>query len=244
MKPVPTGRELLFRLQLGIPWATLSLVASCVLVTLPLFFDPQRFYLSIGVGYCEQEGEVRWYHPLLTQFVHGAGCGFPPTWFHLGVNVSLFMFFGGLVERVLGSARFALLTAASLIVGAALCQWLVGGHGHGASGMTWSYAPFAALALHAMWRERRGRMLRDDVTVILLFWLVFCLLGLIIRWHVFAVLVSIPFVMVWRRQFSERLREDSRKRTTADRLGIAVFASVFAFNAVVVTLIIAGLLGS
>jgi membrane associated rhomboid family serine protease len=243
MKRVPTGRELLFRLPLGVPWVTLSLIASCVLVTLPVFYDPQRFYLSIGVAYCEEEGAVRWYHPLLTQFVHGAGCGFPPTWFHLGVNVSLFAFFGGLVERVLGSARCALLTAASAFVGAVLCQWLVGGHGHGASGMTWSYAPFAALALQAMWRERRSGMLRDGVTCIMLCWLVFCVLGLVIRWHVFAVLVSLPFVLMWRRPLAEVSSESKRTRTEADCLGIAVFAAVFVFNAVVVALIIAGSLG-
>ena len=244
MKKVPTGRDLLFRLPLGVPWATVALIASCMLVTLPVLYDPQRFYLSIGVGYCEQDGEVRWYHPLLTQFVHGVGCGFPPAWFHLGVNVSLFMFHGALLERVLGAARFALLTAASLIVSGALCQWLVDGHGHGASGITWSYTPFAALAVYAIWREHRGRMFRDGVTVVMLVWLVFCVLGMIIRWHVFAVLVAIPFLLMWRAPFRERLSERSRTRTTADRLGIALFASVFAFNAVVVTLIVAGLLGS
>lgn len=242
MTTIPSGRDLLFRLPLGVPWAAVILSASCVLVTLPVLYDPQRFYLSVGVSYCEQEGEVHWYHPLLTQFVHGVGCGFPPTWFHLFVNVSLFLLFGGLVERVLGSARFALLTAASLIIGAVLCQWLVGGHGHGASGITWSYAPFAAFALHGMWRERRGQMFRDGVTVLMLCWLVFCMLGLIVRWHVFAVLVALPFLLSWRTRFDARLRERSRTRTTADRFGIAIFACVFAFNAAIVTLIIAGVL--
>lgn len=43
VKTVPTARELLFRLPLGVPCATYALIASCVLVTLPLFYDPQYF---------------------------------------------------------------------------------------------------------------------------------------------------------------------------------------------------------
>jgi hypothetical protein len=65
-------------------------------------------------------------------------------------------------------------------------------------------------------------------------------LGLIIRWHVFAVLVSMPFLLIWRERFRNSLREPSRVHTTADRLGVALFVLLFSFCALTVTLIIAG----
>ena len=55
---MPLGSDLLFRLRLGVPWAMLSLVASCLVVSAPMFFDPPRYYPLIGVGYCEQDSPM------------------------------------------------------------------------------------------------------------------------------------------------------------------------------------------
>jgi membrane associated rhomboid family serine protease len=134
----PRASDLLYRGTLGAPWATIFLVATCVLVTLPLFVDPERFYRILGVGFCEEDTRVYWWHALVTPFVHGAGCGFPPTWFHIGINVSLFVFHGAIVERLLGSGRFTLLTLTCLVVQIGLKYVITDGRGHGASGMTWS----------------------------------------------------------------------------------------------------------
>jgi membrane associated rhomboid family serine protease len=242
VKPAPTGRDWLFRLPLGAPWASYALIANCVLVTLPLFIDPARFYPVIGVGYCEQDSTIHWYHALLTQFVHGVGCGFPPTWLHLTINTALFLFHGALVERVLGSARFALLTATNLAVAIVSSHLLVGGRSHGASVMSWSYGLFCALALHALWRAQRWHMFRDGVTCLMALWLVCSALGLIVPWHVLSVVVSLPFFIAWRGLFMQRLSAVSRQRTPADRWGIAFFTSVLVFDVVIVALIIARVL--
>lgn len=209
-----------------------------MLVTLPLFFDPQRFYPSIGVGYCDHDSEIHWYHPLLTQFVHGTGCGFPPSWLHLTVNCSLFLFQGAIVERILGSARFALLTGTNLVVIGALSAWLVGGRSHGASGMCWSYGLFVATLLHGQWRSTRWHMFRDPVTCLIGLWFVLAIAGLVVNWHVYSLLVSVPFFLSWRKLFAEGLRSCSHQRTAADHLGIAFFAGVLLFNIAVVTTLI------
>jgi membrane associated rhomboid family serine protease len=239
VKATPKGRELLFRLPLGPAWASYALIASCVFVTLPLFIDPPRYYPVIGVGYCDYDSPIHWYHWLLTHFVHGTGCGFPPTWFHLTVNTSLFLFHGAVVERVLGGARFALLTATNLAVSVVTSAWLVGGRSHGASGFSWSYGLFIAAALYAQWGDRRWRMFRDPITDAMAFWLAFAVAGLFIRWHLFSVLVSVPFFVAWRKRFNTRLHACSYERTAMDRIGIAFFAGVLMFNIVTVTFLLA-----
>jgi membrane associated rhomboid family serine protease len=238
VKATPTGRDLLFRLPLGPAWASYALIASCIFVTLPLFIDPARYYPIIGVGYCEYDAPIYWYHWLLTHFVHGTGCGFPPTWFHLTVNTSLFFFHGAVVERVLGSARFALLTATNLIVSIVGSAWLVDGRSHGASGFSWSYGLFIAAALYLQWCDQRSRMFRDPVSIAMAFWLVFAFLGLIIRWHLFSILVSVPFFLAWRKRFHERLHARSHERTASDRVGIAFFVGVLLFNVVTVAFLL------
>lgn len=238
MSSAPTGRDLLYRLPLGPAWASFALIASCVIVTLPLFVDPARFYPSIGVGYCEHDSAIHWYHPLLTQFVHGVGCGFPPTWLHLTVNCSLFLFHGAIVERVLGSARFALLTATNLVICMLLSAWLVGGRSHGASGMTWSYGLFIASLLHTQWRDTRWQMFRDPITCMIALWFALAIAGLIMRWHLYSLLVSVPFFLAWRKPFTEALHARSRQRTALDRLGSAFFGCILVFDLVIVTTLI------
>src|SRR4051812_41000298 len=96
--PELQSRALLYRLPLGFPWVMVLLVASCLLVTAPLLLDARRYYLTLGVGFCAEDGVVHWWHYVVAKFVHGAGCGFPPIWFHLGVNILLFVFHGMLAE--------------------------------------------------------------------------------------------------------------------------------------------------
>lgn len=248
--PLPALRasDLLYRRKLGIPWASILLIATCFVVTLPLFIEPRRFYLTLGVGFCEEDGPVRWYHALVTPFVHGAGCGFPPTWFHIGVNVSLFVFQGVLVERLLGSGRYALLTLAGLAVHIPLKYLIIQGRAHGASGMTWSYLLFAFLLLAWMWRAERWRMLRDWATVLLALWVALAVVGLIKHWHLWNVLVSVPFFLAWRKPFRASFEAVARGEAperggrAGNIAGVLVLAALFAFNLLFVVLAAMGIL--
>lgn len=144
MKATPTGRDLLLRLPLGPAWASYALIASCILVTLPLFIDPAR----------------------------------------------------------------------------------------------WSYGLFIAAALYAQWCDQRSRLFRDPVSIAMTFWLVFAFVGLIIRWHLFSVLVSVPFFLAWRKLFQERLHARGYERTPSDRVGIAFFLGVLIFDLVTVAFLL------
>jgi membrane associated rhomboid family serine protease len=229
--------DLLYRSKLGVPWASLLLIASCFLVTIPVFIEPRRYYLTLGVGFCAEDAPVHWWHYVVARFVHGVGCGFPPTWFHIGVNVSLFLFHGAIVERLLGAGRFALLTLTSLAVSVPLAYFFAEGRLHGASCMTWSYMLFLAWLIAWMWKVERWKIFKDWVTGVVAFWLLFGLLGLPKQWHLYNLLVSIPFFFVWRKTLranfdalsrSEALDTGSRAGNLA---GIAACAGIFAFNA-------------
>ena len=236
-----SSRDLLYRARLGFPWVIALLSLSCLLVTAPLFIEPRRFYLTLGVGFCEEDGVVRWWHHLVTNFVHGAGCWFPPTWFHLGVNVALFIFQGALVERVLGAGRVALLTFSCLIVHIVLVYLLVDGRGHGASGMTWSYLLFAIHWLVRAWKTARWRMFADWVTCALVLLSLFATLGLIKHWHLWNLLVSVPFYLAWRKTFASNLDDLSgADHGRGNAVGVTAAALVLAFNAYFVAAAVGG----
>jgi membrane associated rhomboid family serine protease len=132
--------------------------------------------------------------------VHGGG--FPGTTAHLLINCVLFVFLGSLVERTLGSGRFFLLTGTCLVVHTVvhtvLKELIVQGRAQGASGMTWSYGLFVSLMLiHVLSRDGR-RSLRDPSVWFVSLLLLFCCIGLLKHWHLWNLLVSVPFFFWWR----------------------------------------------
>ena len=108
-----------------------------------MFFS-DRYYMVLGAGYGDIDVvSLRWWHTLVTPFVHGGG--WPGAAAHLLINCALFIFLGGMVERLLGAGRFFLVTGTSLGIQMVLKEILVDGRAHGASGMTWSYLLFVGL---------------------------------------------------------------------------------------------------
>jgi hypothetical protein len=247
IKPL-RSRDVVFGTSLRFPWVIALLVACCVLVTAPSFVEPRRFFLTLGVGFCDEDGPVHWWHYLVTPFVHGrgVGCGFPPTWFHLAINVALFAFQGALVERLLGAGRTALLTLTCFAVQIPLRYWLVDGRAHGASGMTWSYLLFVLVWLRWSFGQQRWSMLRDWVTLVLVLLSLFAILGLIKHWHLWNLLVSLPFFLAWRKTLTANIERAARGDALelglrrANAAGVAVTAALLAFNLLFVGAALAG----
>lgn len=246
--PLRTG-DLLYRARLGVPWVTLLLVVTCFLVSTPLFVDPRRFYLTLGVDFCNERGVLHWWHAIVAPFVHGTGCpfpAFPPLGLHVAINVALFVLHGMLVERVLGSGRAAAVTFASLAVHIPLVQILVAGRGHGASGITWSYLLFAIDWLAWIFQRRRWRILAEPLTDAVLLMALFATAGLVKHWHLWNVLVSIPFYLAWRRTFRENLaaiehgETPDRGNRTGSAVGIAIAVAILAFCAYFVVAAVSG----
>jgi membrane associated rhomboid family serine protease len=239
-------RRLFFGRGLGFPYATMLLVAACVVTSLPLFFDT-RYYLVLGIGYYDVDRlTVEWYHRLVTPFVHGGG--FPGLSAHLAINCSLFLVLGTLTERVLGSGRFAAVTFASLAVQILLMEIITHGRGHGASGMTWSYPLFVGAILVFVGRRAGRRSLADPLFLLCGLLLVFEAIGLVKHWHLWNLLVSVPFFLAWRRTLIENLSRiacgeaPDRWRPVCNRLGIAVAAGLCLFTTSMTVAAVAGIL--
>ncbi len=239
--------DISLRLRLGFPWCAALLAAACVLVTLPALIAPARFYLVLGAGCCELDNpHMHWWHPLVTPFLHGVGCGTAPTLLHLVANVALFVLHGAIIERLLGSARFALLTLTGLVVHMLLSYVIASGRTHGASGMTWSYLLFVGFVLAWMYRRERWRWLRDPLSTAVAAAFVLGLAGLTKHWHVWSVLVSVPFLLAWApsmRGNLERIAAGSAPvlGSVAGRIaGIGCCAALVAFDGVVVVGAVAG----
>jgi membrane associated rhomboid family serine protease len=145
--------RLLFGRGLPRPWASWALLAGCLAATLPMAFD-ERLYLVLGADAPEQ----RWWHPLLTVFIHGGGP--PGAALHLAVNGFILLLFGGLLERLLGHNRFLALTAACLATHVAVFKLWAGLPTQGISGVVFGYTLLAAAALGALVRANpRGALL-------------------------------------------------------------------------------------
>jgi membrane associated rhomboid family serine protease len=131
-------------------------------------FDPARFIEDAGVP---QPAGAKWWSFLTSGFIHG-------DWFHLGFNAIWLLIFGTPVARALGSWRFLLLTAGSIIAGSAailFTHWgemisLLGASG-GVAGLTAAAIPiifglgggrsrdvFHALSFDGYSRHRRALM--------------------------------------------------------------------------------------
>jgi hypothetical protein len=242
-----TSSDVLYKRRLGFPWVTFMLLASCVIVSAPLYLDARRYFLTLGVGFCDEDGVVAWWHHLVAHFVHGRGldCGFPSTTLHLFINGALFVFHGMLAERLLGAGRIALLTFVCLAVQIGLMQAL-GARGHGASGMTWSYVLFVIEWLVWSWRPQRWSMFRDWVGWILVALTLFALIGLIKHWHLWNLLVSVPFWFAWRTTLRSNIVAAERGAPldlgsgAGASAGLAAASGVLLFNAFFVAAALGG----
>jgi hypothetical protein len=141
------------------------------------------------------------------------------------VNCALFTFHGMLAERMLGSGRVALLTFFCLAVQIVLAHFTVEGRVHGASGMTWSYGLFVFEWL----RVNRARLRREPFAWVAAALLVFCVAGLVKHWHLWNLLLSVPFFVLWRKHVHA-----PPERDTGRLAGIAAALAVLAFNAMFV----------
>jgi membrane associated rhomboid family serine protease len=121
------------------PLLSLSLVASCLVTTIPQFF--------LGATYDSLTGDASTrnlaFFPLVS-FSHDPKILFA----HLALNVSVFAFFGSVLETVLGRSRFALLTITTFLTSTALV-FTRGTPSHGASGICWGYQAFLVFILIA-----------------------------------------------------------------------------------------------
>lgn len=93
--------DILYKKKLGIPYLTLILAISCILVSVPTYFYPELYDVF---GW-----EKPIYYPwqVVTHHLqHGSYMGLLPLPLHLICNLTVIMTFGVISEKVLGVKRF------------------------------------------------------------------------------------------------------------------------------------------
>ncbi len=185
----------------GFPLLSALFLLSCVIVTLPTAMDPV-FYRVFGG---EPSPTYVWQY-VTHNFEHGP---VDPIGAHLLGNALAIVVFGVLAERVLGRARFLLLTITVLAVHTVFLA-VSHRYGNGASGITCVYPPIALVVMGRILRTRGRKALKDWA-----FWVVGAMLALMLAvylsrsleqnlTHINATVVGFLFAFVWRQRIRER----------------------------------------
>ncbi|MGE5550545.1 MAG: rhomboid family intramembrane serine protease [Bacteroidota bacterium] len=201
----------------GFPPVVFLLILSCCVITIPLLIQP-KLYEVLG---CDTSVRQFFWQYLTSSFAHGAPVNpVPPTLPHFLGNALMIALLGAVIERVLGSGRFLLLTLATL---ATHTIWkTTAGGGNGASGFCWGYTVFIVPILYWEWRQRRKEVLRDPLYLGLAALTAFALFGVAAvlsamgrsLWngngtnqaHAYSILTALPFAFFWYKTMRENWR--------------------------------------
>ncbi len=174
--------KIYFHKGYGVPKISLLFILSCLLVTIPSYFNNAFYDVFGGV----QEPLYFWQN-----FTHNLEHGDPfqtglPTLLHLSINIFVIAVCGILVEKVLGTTYFFVLTIMALTVSTA--GRFLGIYGNGASTIAWSYAAVAFYSLILLIKGKKKELFRDPVFYIIIFilftiWIVITLFNFLWKWH-------------------------------------------------------------
>lgn len=93
--------DILFKKKTGIPYLSLILAASCILVSVPTYFYPELYDVFGG-----EKPVYYWWQLVTHNMQHDSYMGLLPLPLHLICNLTVIMTFGVISERVLGVKRF------------------------------------------------------------------------------------------------------------------------------------------
>ncbi len=249
------SRNVLQRIK-GFPPVAFLLLLSCCAISVPLLIQPKLYGV---LGWCDRPLKLFFWQGLTSSFAHGTPVdSMPPPLPHFLGNAVMIVLLGGVIERVLGSGRFFLLTLATL---ATHTVWkLTIGGGNGASGFCWGYTVFIVPILAWEWRRRGRRVLWDPLYIGLAAVTAFALLGVaLFLWaagrglwngtneaHLYSILTALPLVFLWRKALREnwrRLGEGEpieRGRPWLRTAGLGTVAVLLTFNLAVTGLAVGG----
>ncbi len=227
------------------PLLTVSLVASCLVTTIPQFF--------LGATYDSLTGDASTrnlvFFPLVS-FSHDPKILFA----HLALNVSVFAFFGSVLETVLGRSRFALLTLTTFLTSTALV-FSRGTPSHGASGICWGYQVFLLFILIAQSENAGPRAGKNPWAYFYATFILFNFVGTPafealngVRLgdnygqyvHLASNVVALPSLLRWRKDIEARVdgSPDPRRgeRRGAGAIPVLALAAILVYNLVATAL--------
>lgn len=189
------------------PVITILFVMSCLITTIPQFFLSDIYNIITGSAYLQN-----FIYFTLPNFSHTPDTLIP----HLIGNLIVFLFLGSVVEILIGSSRFALISTVTLFTTVLFHYFRAANATHGASGICWGYHIFVFFILILYWEKKRLSVFKDIFIYIFIFIFIFDFLvipalevfvmklkfaenfGQYI--HLASNIVLIPFLFLWRKE--------------------------------------------
>ncbi len=136
-----------------------------------------------------------------------------PLLVHLISNIIVVGLFGSIVERLLGTFRFLLLSLIAALTSIA-ASLAINSFGNGVSGIAWSYGPIVFVIIVKLFNHDRKRLLKDFMLYIsiLLFFMMWVFISVRSGWttnyyHLIATLVGICFIVINKNVIVKRIKE-------------------------------------
>ncbi|GAA0179579.1 hypothetical protein SH2C18_24210 [Clostridium sediminicola] len=213
-----------YKKKLGIPWISMILVLTCFTVWIATSVDNNLYYVFVTASkpkYFWQYFSGTFQHTLY------------PRWFfyvHFLSNMSVILLFGTIIERIIGSKKYLLLSFVSgslvlityyIIFGDKLNSTLVG-----ISGVVWSYGPVVFYILIQIYKQNKQQVIHDKLFYLMIvelffIWIFITALSSIytVIWHLVATIVGIVFTIILKEDIRARITEIIEKNIPNKRCG-------------------------
>lgn len=188
---------------------TLILTITCVVVSVSTYLDnslfdimafyaPPRFFWQYFSGVFEHQIEPTWF-----------------LWVHLGLNLSMLLLLGLIIEKVLGSAKMLSIGVTTLVVNIIAVQLYFMNTQEspcGASVIFYSYGPIAFYIIFKVFLTNKKLVWRQPLWYIYLFefsamWILLPLTAPYVTnlFHGFGFIVGIIFLYIWRSEIKNEV---------------------------------------
>ena len=247
---MPLLKSLLLKKDMPVPWGTILFGLSCLIITFPLLldFEGMKWFLLANL---ERFNVIEFVKIFACQFGHGGEN--LPSWIHLGGNLLNLIFWGLIVERVIGTSRFIIMVFVSGFF-VAIYTLTIPTVGFGSSGMLYSFWVFIAIIIYKEWKIEKKKALKDPLflfATVMTIWAwtatvimnmnpqnadLLSIFGFTNTVHLIGTLTGVLCLLIWKKSFMfnlglvENQKEDQLKAQQANRslrVGTIVFFSLF-----------------
>jgi len=196
----------------GFPYLSFILILSCLLVSIPTYFNNELYYVFGG----STEPSYIWQY-LSFNLEHGSyiseTTGYGLTLLvHLFSNLSIILLFGVITENTLGGKRFIVLSLSALVVHI-ISRFLTHSFGgNGVSGIAYSYLSFFPYIVFLLFKKKRVKMIKSySIYIISIIFFGICIFGIFFvgrfsgTYHLMAIITGGICTFFWRDYIIRRI---------------------------------------